>query len=94
MVDVGLARDLGVPVAGRQPLHARQRVAAGALDVVLVEELGEVAVGVDDADDVVRREGHGGGGTHVGHVGSLTSAPRRGSGPRRPAASTVATSTT
>ena len=59
-MDVRFARDLRIPVAGLQLLHARERVAACALDLVLGEQLGEVGIGVDDADDVAPPGGHGG----------------------------------
>jgi hypothetical protein len=57
-MDVGFASDPRIPVAGRQLLHARESVAARALDVVLVEHLGEIGIGVDDADDVAPPGGH------------------------------------
>ena len=38
--------------AGRELLHARERVAPGALELVGVEQLREVRIGVDQADDV------------------------------------------
>jgi hypothetical protein len=60
VVDVGFARDPRIPVARRQLLHARERVAARPLDVVLVEQLGQIGIGVDDADDVAPPGGHGG----------------------------------
>ena len=72
VVDVGLARDVDVPFAGRELLHARERVAARALELVGVEQLGEVGIGVDEADDVAP---HGRVLPIAGHVGSLTSAP-------------------
>jgi hypothetical protein len=52
VVDVGLARHMHVPFAGRELLHARQRVAPRALELVGVEQLREVRIGVYEADDV------------------------------------------
>src|SRR4051812_3730719 len=50
MVDVGLERTRDVPLAGREPLHAGQRLVARPLELLAVELLGEVGVGIDDAD--------------------------------------------
>ena len=60
MVGGRLAGRLGVPLARREPLHAGQRLATRALELVGVEQVGEVRIGVDDADDVV---GHTAGST-------------------------------
>ena len=64
MVDVGLERAGDVPLAGRELLDAGQRLVARALELRVVELLGEVGIGVDDAD-------HG-----RGHPGVLPACPR------------------
>ena len=55
-MDVGLERAGDVPLAGREPLHAGQRLVTRALELLVVELLGEVGVGVDDGDG--RRGAH------------------------------------
>ena len=50
MVRVGLQRGAGVPLAGREPQHAGERVAPRALELLGREELAQVGVGLDQAD--------------------------------------------
>src|SRR4051794_1672912 len=74
-----------VPFARRELLHARERVASRALELLGVQQLREVRIGVHQADDIAP---HGRGPTHRGHVGSLTSAPEPRDGRSRAAGST------
>jgi anti-anti-sigma factor len=59
-----LPRRARVPLAGRQPLHARERLAPGALQLALFEQVRQIGIGVDDADllrhtrSSTRRPGH------------------------------------
>ena len=62
MVDVGLECAGDVPLAGREPLDTGQRLVARALELVVVELLGEIRIGVDDAYD---RGAHAGVATHM-----------------------------
>ena len=55
MVDVGLERAGHVPFTRRQVLHAGQRFMARLLELRVVELVGEIGIGVDDAD---HRGGH------------------------------------
>ena len=49
-MDVRLERAGNVPFAGREPLDARQRFVARALELRVIELLSEVGIGVDDAE--------------------------------------------
>ena len=73
MVDVGLERAGDVPLAGREPLDAGQRLVARPLELRVVELLGEVGIGVDDADG---RGGHAGRSTRPGRAHVGRTAPR------------------
>ena len=53
VVGVALERGRRVPDARRQPRHARERLAARALVVALVEQLAELGIGVDERDGLV-----------------------------------------
>jgi anti-anti-sigma factor len=50
VVDLGLERARDVPFARVEPLHARQRLVARTLELIVAEQLRELRVGVDDAD--------------------------------------------
>ena len=49
MVDVRLARAVDVPLARRQSLDTGQGLVPCALELVVVELLGEIRIGVDNA---------------------------------------------
>jgi anti-sigma B factor antagonist len=55
MVGGRLERSRCVPLTGRQALDACERLVTRPLEFALVEQVGEVGVGVDDADDVLPR---------------------------------------
>jgi hypothetical protein len=76
MVAVGLDRRGGVPLAGGEPLHAREGVAARPLEIGRGEELAEVRIGLDDADG------------RVAHVASIPGTAMSARGRRRPDAPT------
>src|SRR5436309_14962306 len=44
-----------VPPAHRQAAYAGQRLAAGALELVLVQQAGQIRVGINDADEIGQR---------------------------------------
>ena len=73
MVDVGLERAGDVPLAGRELLHAGQRLVARTLELRVVELLREVGIGVDDAD-------HGGGHVAPTRMSALVRRGRTDSG--------------
>ena len=52
MVLVGLYRVRRVPLAWRKTAYPGQRLAPCALALGLVEQLGEIRVGIDDADEI------------------------------------------
>ena len=47
----------GVPLARRQPPDPRQRATARRGKLIGVEQISEVRVGIDDADDVIHAQG-------------------------------------
>ena len=57
VVDIGLARRGRVPRPGRQAVDPGERLAPRALELVLIEQLAEVGIGVDDADGVAPHRG-------------------------------------
>jgi hypothetical protein len=65
VVAFGLDRGACVPRPGPQREHARSRLMSGALQLVLVQQVGEVGVSVDDGDRRPRASFH--------RVGSITS---------------------
>jgi hypothetical protein len=52
MMDVALDRFRNVPLPYRQPSLPRQRLTPGALAFAFVEQVSEVGVGLDDADEI------------------------------------------
>jgi hypothetical protein len=57
-MSVPLDRPLDVPRPHRKTPHARQRLAPGPLQLRLIEQLGQIGIGVHDADEI-RRRAHG-----------------------------------
>ena len=55
VVLVRLGRAQRVPLPGREPALAGERLAPGTLALGFVEQLGQVRVGVDDADEIGHR---------------------------------------
>lgn len=55
MVDVRLNGADSIPLADRQVAHASQRLSPGALALVLVQQIRQIRVGVDDADEIGQR---------------------------------------